>query len=265
MQAFPDVRGPALDRFSVLGIECFAGDLATAANAVVARALERSGGYCCFCNVHVLSLAQRDEALRRALENAWVVFPDGSPVAWLQRRLGVASQRVAGPDLMPIVLGLGRRDGLRHSLIGSTPQVLEAMQERFHAAYPGVQVVSALSPPFDYSGDHQWRHAIDDISSAQPHIVWCALGAPKQELWMHRHAAELSPALVLGVGAAFDFVAGTKPRAPLWMQRHSLEWLHRLSCEPRRLSGRYIRTNSEFALRAALEIFRSRRVPKESV
>jgi N-acetylglucosaminyldiphosphoundecaprenol N-acetyl-beta-D-mannosaminyltransferase len=259
------VSVPTLGRYSVLGTECFVGGLETAADAVVARALERSGGYCCFCNVHVLSLAKRDEALRRALESAWVVFPDGSPVAWLQRRLGVAAQRVAGPDLMPIVLSLGRRDGLRHLLFGSTPEVLDVLEERLRAAYPGVQIVGALSPPFDATGEHQWRRAIDEISSAQPHIVWCALGAPKQELWMHRYAAELSPAPVLGVGAAFDFLAGTKPRASLWMQRHSLEWLHRLGSEPRRLSGRYIRTNSEFVLRAAFEILRGSRVTRRSV
>jgi N-acetylglucosaminyldiphosphoundecaprenol N-acetyl-beta-D-mannosaminyltransferase len=108
-------------------------------------------------------------------------------------------------------------------------------------------------------GDREWRRVIDEISGARPHVVWCALGAPKQELWMHRHAAELSPSLVMGVGAAFDFIAQTKARAPVWMQRHSLEWLHRMACEPRRLSGRYIRTNSEFVLRAAFELLRQRR------
>ena len=82
---------------------------------------------------------------------------------------------------------------------------------------------------------------------------------------MHRYAAGLSPAHVLGVGAAFDFLAGTKPRAPLWMQRHSLEWFHRLASEPRRLSGRYIRTNSEFVLRVAFEVLRRRRLARGSV
>jgi N-acetylglucosaminyldiphosphoundecaprenol N-acetyl-beta-D-mannosaminyltransferase len=264
LHAIPDVRSRTLG-FPALGIECFAGDLESATSAVVARALERSGGYCCFCNVHVLSLAQRDEAVRRALDGAWAVFPDGAPVAWLLRRLGVAAERIAGPDLMPSVFGLGQSDGLRHSLFGSTPRVLDALQERFYAAYPRVRIVSSHSPPFHNTDEHQWRNAIDEISSVQPHIVWCALGAPKQELWMRRYSPELSPALVLGVGAAFDFLAGMKPRAPLWMQRHSLEWLHRLASEPRRLSGRYARTNSEFALRAALEILRTGRARNESV
>jgi N-acetylglucosaminyldiphosphoundecaprenol N-acetyl-beta-D-mannosaminyltransferase len=252
-------ESPALASCSVLGVECFAGEPETAAKAVLDRALHGSGGYCCFCNVHVLALAQRHESIRRALEDAWIVFPDGAPLAWLERRFGVAAQRVPGPDLMPTVFGLGLPAGLRHFLFGSTPQVLGVLQERIHTAYPGTRIVGALSPPFEASGGHRRWPPIDEISSARPHVVWCALGAPKQELWMHRHADELSPALVLGVGAAFDFVAGTKHRAPVWMQRRSLEWLHRLASEPRRLGGRYIRTNSEFVFRAGFELLKRRR------
>jgi N-acetylglucosaminyldiphosphoundecaprenol N-acetyl-beta-D-mannosaminyltransferase len=254
-----DGESSALARCPVLGVECFAGEPETAAKAVLDRALQGSGGYCCFCNVHVLGLVGRNENVRRALEDAWIVFPDGAPVAWLQRRFGVAAQRVPGPDLMPRVLGLGLPAGVRHFLFGSTPQVLDVLQERVRAAYPGVRIAGALSPPFEVSDEHRWLRAIDEISGTQPHVVWCALGAPKQELWMHRFADELSPALVLGVGAAFDFLAGTKHRAPVWMQRSSLEWLHRLAFEPRRLGGRYIRTNSEFVLRAGFELLKDRR------
>lgn len=254
-----DGASSAFAHCTVLGIECFAGEPETAARAVLGRALQGSGGYCCFCNVHVLSLAQRQERLRRALEDAWIAFPDGAPVAWLQRRSGVAAERIPGPDLMPRVLSLGLPAGLRHFLFGSTPQVLNVLQERLRAANPGIRIAGALSPPFEAGGeDRSWR-AIDEISGTRPHVIWCALGAPKQELWMHRYADALSPALILGVGAAFDFLAGTKHRAPPWMQQSSLEWLHRLASEPRRLSGRYIRTNSEFVLRAGFELLKRRR------
>jgi N-acetylglucosaminyldiphosphoundecaprenol N-acetyl-beta-D-mannosaminyltransferase len=260
-----DGESSGLARCPVLGVECFAGDPATAARAVAERALAGSGGYCCFCNVHVLGLVQRHENVRRALEDAWIVFPDGAPVAWLQRRFGVVSQRVPGPDLMPSVLGLGLPAGLRHFLFGSTPQVLDALQERLRAAYPGIRIAGALSPPFELTSEHRWGWAMDEISRTEPHVVWCALGAPQQELWMHRHANGLSPALVLGVGAAFDFLAGTKHRAPLWMQRCSLEWLHRLASEPCRLSGRYVRTNSAFVLRAGIELLKRRRIAERPV
>jgi N-acetylglucosaminyldiphosphoundecaprenol N-acetyl-beta-D-mannosaminyltransferase len=181
-------------------------------------------------------------------------------VAWLQRRFGVAAQRIPGPDLMPSVLGLGLPVGLRHFLFGSTPQVLKALEERLRATNPGIRIAGALSPPFEAGREHQSLWTIKEISRTEPDVVWCALGAPKQELWMHRYANELSPALVLGVGAAFDFLAGTKDRAPLWMQSRSLEWLHRLASEPRRLSGRYLLTNSEFVLRAGFELLKRRRI-----
>jgi N-acetylglucosaminyldiphosphoundecaprenol N-acetyl-beta-D-mannosaminyltransferase len=89
-------------------------------------------------------------------------------------------------------------------------------------------------------------------------VIWCAFGAPRQELWMAAHAKELAPAVLVGVGAAFDFLSGEKARAPIWMQRSGLEWLHRLLHEPRRLAGRYVQTNTEFALRAVLEVTRGR-------
>jgi N-acetylglucosaminyldiphosphoundecaprenol N-acetyl-beta-D-mannosaminyltransferase len=147
---------------------------------------------------------------------------------------------------MESVLGAG---GLRHFLFGSTPEVLERLRERF-----GDAIVGAVSPPFGNVG----ADAVEEIRATRPDVIWCALGAPKQELWMATHADALAPALLLGVGAAFDFVAGTKPRAPRWMQRTSLEWAHRLATEPRRLAGRYARTNTEFALRICLELTRRR-------
>ncbi len=96
------------------------------------------------------------------------------------------------------------------------------------------------------------------IKSAKPQVVWCGLGVPKQELWMRRHAPSLAPALVVGVGAAFDFIAGNKHRAPKAMQRLGLEWLYRLAAEPRRLSGRYLRTNSEFLALLGWELLQHR-------
>jgi N-acetylglucosaminyldiphosphoundecaprenol N-acetyl-beta-D-mannosaminyltransferase len=241
----------------VLGIDCFAGNLEAAAQAVVERARDRRAGYCCCCNVHVLTLALHDTHLRDALRDAWAVFPDGAPIAWLERRYGAVAERVAGPDLMPAVLALGMDVGLRHYLLGSTSEVLDRLTKQLALAFPDAQIVGALSPPVT-TGEPDV--ALDAISATQPDIVWCAFGAPKQELWMHQHSAEVPSGLMIGVGAAFDFLAGTKQRAPKWLQDHSLEWLHRLVSEPRRLSGRYISTNSEFIVRATIEIVKNRPV-----
>ena len=219
-------------RKTLLGLaeSCAVGDVDAAATEVVARASEGTGGYVCLCNVHVLTLALRNADLHAALTHAWKRYPDGAPVAWLQRRAGRATaHRIGGPDLMPRVIDLGRERGLRHYLLGSTDEVLSEVHTAVEAAYPGAEVVGRHSPPFDGTGH---REALDAIRAARPDVVWCALGAPKQEVWMHRSAPLLPGILLVGVGAAFDFIAGSRTRAPKWMQHTGFEWLHRLASEP---------------------------------
>jgi N-acetylglucosaminyldiphosphoundecaprenol N-acetyl-beta-D-mannosaminyltransferase len=246
---------------TVLGIRCFVGDVKSASGRVLARVRERSGGYVCQANAHVLVTAQHDEGVRTALENAWMVCPDGWPVAWLERRLGAQNaSRIAGADLMTQVFEAGQARGLRHYLFGSTPAVLDALERALSVAHPRAQIVGTFSPPFGQPSEAETRKHVDRIREDGPDVVWCGLGAPKQELWMQHHAPSLAPAVVVGVGAAFDFHAGSKPRAPAWMQRAGLEWAHRLGSEPRRLAGRYARTNSEFMVRAALELTRRGRM-----
>jgi N-acetylglucosaminyldiphosphoundecaprenol N-acetyl-beta-D-mannosaminyltransferase len=220
-------------------VPCVSGDLDSAAQAIVAMARDGRGGYACFCNVHVLMLAQRDPTLREALHGARAVFPDGAPVAWLQRRRGSGdASRVAGPDLMPLVFERGQALGLKHYLLGSTEQVLRGCREKLERAFPAAVLAA--------------------IRKASPDVLWVGLGAPKQELWMSRHAHSVAPALALGVGAAFDFVADATARAPACVQRAGLEWLHRMVHEPRRLGGRYLRTNSAFVVHAGIELARRR-------
>jgi N-acetylglucosaminyldiphosphoundecaprenol N-acetyl-beta-D-mannosaminyltransferase len=239
---------------SVLGFDTFVGDLDRAAASVVDRARSGRRGHVVLGNVHVLVTAQHDRDLAASLREAWRVFPDGAPVAWLQRRLGRRSaERVAGAELMLAVARAGRPYGLRHAFFGGTPGTLAALQERLEREVPGIRICAAVAPPFaplDELGTHA-----DAVSAATPDVVWVALGAPKQEVFMARHGDRLG-ALALGVGAAFDFLSGSKRRAPRWMQRTGLEWAHRLACEPRRLAGRYLRTNSEFLLRAVTDLRR---------
>lgn len=223
---------------------CFDGDLDAAAAAVVERALSGKGGFACLANVHVAMTADRDEKLKQALASAWEVFPDGAPIAWLRRRTGATgARRIAGPDLMAAVLGAGRPAGLRHFLFGSTPAVLEALETRLREKLPDVAIVGRLAPP---AGAERSAECLAEIASARSHIVWVALGAPKQELWAADHAEALEPTLIVCVGAAFDFHAGLKHRAPAWMQRTGIEWLHRVVMEPRRLAWRYVSTNTRF-------------------
>jgi N-acetylglucosaminyldiphosphoundecaprenol N-acetyl-beta-D-mannosaminyltransferase len=246
---------PTLD---VMGVGCFVGTPEDAADRVVQRALSKHGGYAVLCNVHVLMTAQERPDVRRALDGAWLVLPDGAPVAWLQRRLGEGgAARVGGPDLMPLVLDRGREVGLRHVLLGSTQPTLDLLEKRIRMRLPGVEIAGSVAPPFTDSA--VWTAGVvEKVATCEPHIVWLALGAPRQELWMREHAGALSPALVLGVGAAFDFHAGTTRRAPAWMRRSGLEWLHRLGSEPRRLAGRYVTTNAAFVVRSARTLARQK-------
>ena len=241
-------------RKEVLGTDCFCGNADEAAAAILARVATRQGGYGCFCNVHVVVTALHDERLRRSLDDAWLCFPDGAPVAWMQRRQGEPmARRAAGPDLLPALVGLGQPHGLRHFLLGSTNEVCDRLCLRLRRAFPQALVVGSLSPRVG-DGSRLEEELVDRIASKAPDIVWCSFGAPKQELWMQAHHRALAPALLLGVGAAFDFNAGTKRRAPAAMQALGLEWLHRLASEPHRLGGRYLRTNTEFILRATNEL-----------
>jgi N-acetylglucosaminyldiphosphoundecaprenol N-acetyl-beta-D-mannosaminyltransferase len=241
-----------MTRSRVLDTDCFVGDLDSAVEAVIRRALSGEGGLACFANAHVLVTSQRNERLKTALKSAWAVFPDGSPVAWLQRRSGFGSaKRIAGPDLMPAVLDRGRESGLRHFLFGSTQPVLDAVEAKLLALFPGVEIVGAAAPS---PGDENLAEVLDQIRASEPDLVWIALGAPKQELWAQRHSAHFSSSLLMPVGAAFDFIGGKKSRAPQWMQHNGLEWLHRLATEPRRLGSRYLSTNSVFLLRALRDL-----------
>jgi N-acetylglucosaminyldiphosphoundecaprenol N-acetyl-beta-D-mannosaminyltransferase len=252
--------GAFVQECTVLGSRCFVGDLRRASANVIERVESGSGGYVCQANAHVLVTSRHDLKLRRALEEAWIVHPDGWPVAWLARRLGATSAtRIAGADLMTRVFELGEAVGLRHYLFGSTPEVIDRLETALTLAHEKARIVGAFSPPFGALFDEQAHQTVETIRGAKPDIVWCGLGAPKQELWMNRYASLLAPAVLIGVGAAFDFHAGTKRRAPGWMQRSGLEWAHRLWSEPRRLAGRYVRTNSEFIVRAAVEIASTRR------
>jgi N-acetylglucosaminyldiphosphoundecaprenol N-acetyl-beta-D-mannosaminyltransferase len=241
---------------SVLGFNTFVGDLERAAVAVVERARSREGGYGVLANAHVLVTAQHDRDLSQAVRGAWSVFPDGAPVAWLQRRRGHSgAQRIAGAELMLAVARAGAPFGLRHAFFGGTPETLAALEQRLTAEVPGLQSCAAIAPPF--AGLEELAAHADAIRLAGADVVWVALGAPKQEVFMARHGDRLG-ALALGVGAAFDFLSGSKARAPRWMQRIGFEWAHRLATEPRRLAGRYLRTNSEFVLRAAVDLRRGR-------
>jgi len=215
------------------------------------------------CSAHTLAEADRNDALHALLCRASINFADGMGVVWAsrfgargrrRRRLGpsagpVRSERVHGAGLMLEVFARGRAVGLRHYLLGSTPVVLERMRAELAGRFGPDAVVGMESPPFRALTALEEREQASRIQASGAHVVWVGLGAPKQD-WAVARLAAAVPVVAVAVGAAFDFVAGTKPVAPGWMSRHGLEWLFRLCSEPRRLWRRYLFGNARFVYAA---------------
>jgi N-acetylglucosaminyldiphosphoundecaprenol N-acetyl-beta-D-mannosaminyltransferase len=199
------------------------------------------------CNAYTLSLADGDAAYRSMLNQGDLNLADGMPLVWIARALGLdnSRSRVYGPDLMIDVFEQGQSVGLRHFLYGSSPAVLSGLVGELERRYPSALVVGSMSPPFrDLSIDEE-AELVGMLIDAQPDVVWIGLGTPKQDRFAAAMKSEV-PASFVCVGAAFDFIAGTKRQAPLWMQHHGLEWLFRLAVEPRRLWRRYLVGNLRF-------------------
>lgn len=204
------------------------------------------GEYVCVSNVHTTVMAYNDVSYREVQNNAAIAVPDGKPLSLVCRIRGYKNaQRVAGPDLMPEILKISEREGYRHYFYGSTEQTLESLEKNLREKYPNLNIVGTYSPPFRKLTKEEDERIVRKINETKPDFVWVGLGAPKQERWMYEHKGRVN-GVMLGVGAAFDFHAGTAKRAPKWMQECYLEWLYRLIQDPRRLMKRYVRSNAQF-------------------
>lgn len=219
----------------------------------------RESRYVCICNVHSVVTASRDVSFGRVVNEADMATPDGAPVAWMLRKLGFAEQaRINGPDLMWRYCARAAESGQSVFLYGGTPETLELLQQRLRMQFPGLRVAGAISPPFRALMPDEDAAIVAQINASGAGVVFVSLGCPKQELWMAAHRGRIN-AVMIGVGAAFDYHAGTIQRAPKWMQDCGLEWLHRLCSEPRRLWRRYLVTNTLFVLGAARQLLLARR------
>jgi N-acetylglucosaminyldiphosphoundecaprenol N-acetyl-beta-D-mannosaminyltransferase len=207
----------------------------------------------CVCNVHSVITGRKSLAHGYAIRAADMVIADGAPVVWIIRKRGhVAQNRISGPDLMWACCGRAQGNGTAMFLYGGTPSTLSKLERRLRAEFPGINIVGAFSPPFRDMSAEEDAAIVDMINRSAAHIVWVGLGCPKQEAWIQAHRDRVR-AVMIGVGAAFDFHAGVVKRAPQWMQRNGLEWLHRLLQDPRRLARRYLVTNATFVLAVLLQ------------
>jgi len=205
--------------------------------------------YICVTNVNSVVEAQKDHHLKQITNESSLSVCDGMPLVWLSRLKGFRlKKRVYGLNLMKKMLELSQEKGYSNYFYGSSESVLGNMISRIKREYPNLRVNGYFSPPFRELLEIEKQKIIQDINNLKPDIVWVGLGYPKQEKWMYEFRDYVKYPVLIGVGAAFDFLAGNKKQAPIWMQNAGLEWLFRLLQEPRRLWRRYLINNTLFII-----------------
>lgn len=236
--------------FESCGVPIEAHSLSSAAASLLDAASAGRPARFHLCNADVLARAARDEDYREVLATSHVNFPDGTPVVWTAHRVGLPeAQRVPGADLFLETVRRGVEVGATHYLYGSTQDVLDQLVEGLRSGAPDVDIVGTESPPFRELSDSEFDDLCRRIEASGAQIVWVGLGTPKQDLLMARLEQRVG-VVTVAVGAAFDFLGGTKQRAPEWMQHLGLEWLHRLLDEPGRLWKRYLIGNTTYLVHA---------------
>lgn len=249
-------------RFNVLGTGVSAVSLDQARELLLSARGRKHLGYVCCATAYNTNLARSDQELCHAYNHSFLTTPDGMPLVWLGRARGHREiTRVYGPDLMLAVCAAGRATGLTHYFYGGANGVAGDLREKLCARFPGLQVVGTFTPPFRRLDESEYARLLADIAGCQPDIIWVGLSSPKQEHFMATHGAALDTGLLVGVGAAFDFLSGRVPQAPRWMQRSGLEWLFRLGTEPGRLWQRYLLHSPMFVLRTIAQVTGIKKYP----
>lgn len=238
-------RAVRLRSSEVLGFRLHALACSEAATVVSDWAAAGESRVVLAANVHMVMEAWDDSRLREQLRGADLSVPDGMPLVWALRALGQKAEHIRGADLTLVTCGQAQKAGIPVGLYGSSPETLDAFKRFLKEHYPGLRVAFGVSPPFRPLTAEEDAEMMEAICSSGARILFVSLGCPKQERWMMEHRGKV-PCVMLGVGAAFDFIAGTAPQAPRWMQRAGVEWVFRLASDPRRLWKRYLKHNPRF-------------------
>jgi N-acetylglucosaminyldiphosphoundecaprenol N-acetyl-beta-D-mannosaminyltransferase len=246
----------AVNGANILGVRIDVTSYADAMERVLAWARRGEPRYVCCAAVNNIMEARRSPDYRVVMDQADLVTSDGMPLVWMLRWLGARSAtRVYGPDLMSLLLKASEDAGIAVGFYGGTPALLKHLVALTRFRFPRIKVAYAEAPPFRALTPEEDRRTTAAIRDAGVRILFVGLGSPKQDCWMHAHKESVQ-AVMLGVGAAFDFLAGAKPQAPRWMQSIGLEWAFRLTTEPRRLWRRYLTQNPRFVILALAQILR---------
>lgn len=238
-------RDPRLSRTPVIDVPITATNMDDALSFITDYLEEIKGEYICVSNAHTTVMAHDDPVYYRVQTESLMSVPDGKPLSIVGRRAVPDMGRVTGPDFMREIFEVSVERGYRHYLYGNRPENLEALVGALEREYPGIDICGYEPSVFRDMTPQEETELAKRINSTEPDFVWVALGAPRQECFCHRMRGRIN-GLMVGVGGAFNILAGITPEAPAWMQDLSLEWLYRLIQEPRRLFRRYFVTNSKF-------------------
>jgi N-acetylglucosaminyldiphosphoundecaprenol N-acetyl-beta-D-mannosaminyltransferase len=229
------------NRVNILGVHVSAINMGQALDSIQSWIEDRNDSqYVCVTSAHGVMEAQRDMEFKRILNQSGLTTPDGMSIVWLlrlseQNHVG----RVYGPDLALAVFERGLEFGWKHYFYGGAQEIPGLLAEKMREKFPGLSVTGTHSPPFRELTTEEEEKIVKMVNEADPDIIWIGISTPKQERWMVKFAQRVNAPVLIGIGAAFDFLTGEKKQAPLWMQRNGLEWLFRLLSEPRRLWKRY--------------------------
>ncbi len=243
-----------LPQINLIGVPITALPLMEQIQVIIDWAKQRSSRVICVANVHMLMEAHWDNRFHNVLGGADLVTPDGMPLVWLMKALGIKFQdRVAGLDIFLNVCQIASKEKIKIYLLGCTQDILERIKLRLHREFPNV-ILAGLEPlPFRPLTDSEDAELVKRINASQAGIVFLALGCPKQEYWMAHHQGKIK-AVMIGIGGVFPVYAGLKKNAPEWVKVGGLEWLYRLVQEPKRLWNRYRKTIPPFIFLALQQL-----------
>ena len=227
-------------RVNILGVGISPINMDSALDRMAGCLAQRRKGYVCVTGAHGILECQKNERLRAIHNRSVLTVPDGMPTVWIGWLAGRRTmRRVYGPDLMAAFATRAAKMGASHYLFGAVPETLRRLKVRLEEVNPGIRIVGWKSPPFRPLNEAERRDLIFEVGRLKPDVFWVGLSTPKQELFMGEFFDVLDVGLMVGVGAAFDLIAGRIKDAPKWMKHSGLQWLYRLWCEPRRLWRRY--------------------------
>ena len=257
--------GPEIPSRGVLGVRVDSTTYQGASELIASWASARQSRYVCVANVNNVMEAHDDPAYMAVMNDADLVTSDGMPLVWALRMQGIdGAERVYGPTLTAEFCAEAERRDISVGFFGGSPEVLSAMIDQIKTRWPRLRIAYQESPPFRPLSAEEDAAVISAINASGAQVLFVGLGAPKQERWMAEHVGSVR-AVMVGVGAAFDYLAGAKRQAPMLAQRAGFEWLFRLATEPKRLWKRYAKHNPRFVFLFTRQLIQRRRRSKETL